>query len=134
MGMFSSFNTPIGYNIEVISNSTILDFTFSESNNTIIMHVSNMTTEQTFGFCRLCIPKSLMPPPHMVIINDGLTQVLYFNDTIYDNGTHMWIYFSYEHSINKVVIVPEFTSFLMPPLFMVITLLAVIIRKRKHRM
>ena len=104
MGMFHSFNTSLGYNVNVISNSTIEDFEYFESNSTIKMYVSNMTTNQTFGFCRVCIPKGLMPPPYTVIIDDGLTEALHFNDTIYDNDTHRWIYFAYEHSTHEVVI------------------------------
>ena len=104
MGMFSSFATLLGYHVNVISNSTIDGFEYFESNSTIKMYVSNVTAIQMFGFCRVCVPKSLMSPQYTVMIDDGLTEVLYFNDLVYDNGTHRWIYFAYEHSIHEVVI------------------------------
>lgn len=133
MGMFSSFNTSLGYHVNVISNSTIGDFEYFESNSTIKMCVSNMTENQTFGFCRVCIPHALMDVDNIsVIIDDGAVQILYFNDTIYDNDTHRWIYFAYPHSIHEIVIIPEFSPFLILPLFMIATLLAVTVYRRKH--
>ena len=104
MGMFSSFNTSVGYTVNIISNSTIEDFEYFELNNTIRIHVSNTSSTQAFGFCRVRIPKSLMAPPYTVTIDDGLIEVLYFNDKTYDNSTHRWIYFAYEHSTRKVII------------------------------
>jgi parallel beta-helix repeat protein len=134
MGMFNSFNTSLGKNANVISNSTIEDFKYFESNGTIKMQVSNMTTDQTCGFCRICIPHELMNVTNIsVIINGGATQVLYPNYTLYDNGTYRWIYFAYEHSTLEVVIVPEFSSLLIIPLLMVATLLVVIVYRRKYQ-
>ena len=104
MGMFSSFDISLDYNVNVISNSTIDGLEYFEFNSTIKMYVSNMTATQTFGFCRMCVPKSLMAPPYTVMIDDGLTEVIYFDDSVHDNGTHRWIYFAYEHSIHEVVI------------------------------
>jgi parallel beta-helix repeat protein len=131
MGMFHSFNALLGYHVDVISNSTIEDFGYFESNNTLIMHVSNTTSNQTFGFIRICIPHALMNETYHVTI-DG-AEPYYVNYTLYDNGTHRWIYFDYEHSILEIIVVPEFPSFLILPLFMVMTLLAVsIYRRRKH--
>jgi parallel beta-helix repeat protein len=130
MGMFSSFNPSIGCNVDVISNSTIDDFGYFESNDTIVMHVSNMTSNQTFGFVRICIPHALMNETYQVIINGG--EPYYVNYTLYDNGTHRWIYFSYQHSTLKVVIIPEFPSFMILPLFMVFTMLAVVFLQRKN--
>jgi len=135
MGMFSSFNTSLGYDVNTISNSTIEEIEYFESNSTITMHVSNMTNDQTHGFCRLCIPKVLIAPNYTVTIrsNGESVDVLYFNGTLYDNGTHRWIYFAYEHSTLEIIIIPEFPSFLILPLFMTATLLAVIVYKRKHQ-
>ncbi|UCH32493.1 MAG: right-handed parallel beta-helix repeat-containing protein, partial [Candidatus Bathyarchaeota archaeon] len=47
MGMFNSFNTSMSYRVNVISNSTIDGFECFEGNSTIVMHVSNMTANQT---------------------------------------------------------------------------------------
>ena len=132
MGMFHNFNASLGYDVNVISNSTIESFQFFESNSSIKMFVSNMTSDQTFGFCRVCIPKDLMSPLYYVIIDDGSTEVFHMNDALYDNGTHRWVYFAYEHSIHEIDIIPEFPSFLLLPLFMVATLVAVVIYRKQQ--
>ena len=133
MGMFNSFNTSLGKHVNVISNSTIDNFEYFVSNRTMKLYVSNMTEDQTYGFCRVCIPHTLMDETNIsVVIDDGVTTVLHANYNIYDNGTHRWIYFAYEHSTHKIDIIPEFSSFLILPLFMMATLLAVIVYKRKH--
>jgi len=133
MGMFSSFNTSLTKNVNVVSNSTIEDFEYFEPSRTIKMHVSNMTSNQTSGFCRVTIPHTLMNVTNIeVIIDNGTTPLLYHNYTLYDNGTHRWIYFVYEHSTLEIVIIPEFPSFIILPLFMIATLLAVIVYRKKH--
>ena len=132
MGMFSSFNTSLGYSLNVISNSTIEDFAYSESNSTIKMYVSNMTTNQTYGFCRVCIPHTLMDVNTMtVIIDDGSTPVLYHNYALYDDEINRWIYFVYEHSTHKIDIIPEFPSFIILQLVMIATLLTVMYYRRE---
>jgi parallel beta-helix repeat protein len=132
MGPFNSFDTAIGKNVNVISNSTVEDFEYFESNSTIRMHVSNMTGDQTHGFIRINIPHALMSEPYNITIEGA--NPTYWNYTLYDNGTHRWIYFEYEHSTLEIIIIPEFPSFLILPLFMIATLLAVIVYKRKHTM
>jgi parallel beta-helix repeat protein len=130
MGMFHSFNTTLGKYVNVISNSTIDSFRYFESNSTIIMHVSNMTTNQTYGFCRIRIPHALMNETYHVTI-DG-AEPDYVNYTLHDDEDNRWIYCSYQHSTLEIVIIPEFPSFLIISLFMVATLLAVIAHRKKH--
>ena len=130
MGMFSSFNTSLGKNVNVISNSTIEDFEYFSSNSTIRMRVSNMTRDQTYGFVRITILHTLMTEPYNVTI-DGANPT-YWNYTLHDNGTHRWIYFEYEHSTLEIVIIPEFPSIIILPLFIVASLLAVAMYRRKR--
>lgn len=135
MGMFHSFNTSLGKHVNVISNSTIESFEYFETNSTIRMYVSYESPLEiiTFGFCRVCIPHELMNVTSIqVIIDDGATTVLYPNYTLYDNTTHRWIYLAYEHSTHKITIIPEFPSILVLPLFIIATLLAAIVYRRKH--
>lgn len=129
MGMFYSFNTSIGYELNVISNSTVQDFHYFESNNTIKMLVSNMTANQTFGFVRICIPHASMNT-YQVIIEGG--EPYYVNYTLFDNGTHRWIYFNYQHSTLEVIIIREFPSLLILLPLMIATLLAVIAYERRQ--
>jgi parallel beta-helix repeat protein len=132
MGIFHSFHAFSSYHINVISNSTIEDFSYFRFNSTIRILVSNMTADQAFGFCRVCIPYALMTEPYNVTID--CAEPYYVNYTIYENGSHRWIYFSYQHSKLEIIIMPEFPSIILMQLFMIATLLAVIVYKRKHSM
>jgi len=129
MGMFHSFNTSLGYTVDVISNSTIEDFRYYDYNKTIIMHVSNITTNQIFGFCRLRIPYALTNETFQVTINGAKPE--YWNYTLFDDGNSRWIYFSYQHSTLEIIIIPELQSFLLLLPLMITTLLAAIVYKRK---
>jgi len=129
ISIFSSFNTSLDYHVNVITNSTIEGYAYFESNNTIKMYVSSMTANQTHGFCRICIPHTLMSEPYHVTIDDA--EPYYVNYTLYDDGDNRWIYFSYEHSPLEIIIIPEFPSLVILPLFMTATLLAIIVYRRK---
>ena len=133
MGIFHSFHISSNCTVNVVSNSTIEDFLFFDLNGTIRMHVSNMTTDQAFGFCRICIPHSLMNVSSIsVIIDGGLTPVIYQNYTLYDDETNRWIYFAHPHSIHEIIIIPESTSFLTILILMTATLLTSIIFRKRH--
>ncbi|MHC3129289.1 MAG: right-handed parallel beta-helix repeat-containing protein [Candidatus Bathyarchaeota archaeon] len=91
-GMFSSFSTPAGHTFNVISNSTIENFQYFESNRTIKIRVSG----EEHGFCRISIPHTSMNVNNIsVAINNGLDSVLNPNYRLYDNGIQRWIYFAY---------------------------------------
>jgi parallel beta-helix repeat protein len=107
MGRFARFNTSLAMPVNVITNSTLEAFDYFAVNNTIHLHVSNQTANQAFGFCRISIPKGLITPPYTVTINNGAILVLHFNNTLYDNSTHRWIYFAYPHSELTITIIPE---------------------------
>ena len=130
MGIFRSFNTSKDCHVNVISNSTTSGVEYFESNSTIKMYVTSVTASQMYGFCRICIPYALMTAPYNVTVNGA--NPMYWNYTLSSNGTHGWIYFSYEHSTNKIIIVPEFPSFAVLPLIIFATLLTIIVYRRKH--
>jgi len=67
-----------------------------------------------------------------VFIDDGTVTPLYFNNTLYDNGTHRWIYVAYPHSLHEIVIVPELPFFVILPTLMTTTLLAALAYRRKQ--
>ena len=131
MGPSNSFNTSVGYPVDIVSNSTIQNFQYFKSNRTIIMHVSNMTANQTVGFCRLTIPHDVISPPYTVKVN-GTT--LNFQ-TIYENYTEgiSIIYFTYEHSNLEITVIPEFSSAIILPLFTLTTIIATILLKKKRK-
>ncbi|MDH5376579.1 MAG: hypothetical protein OEW95_12345, partial [Candidatus Bathyarchaeota archaeon] len=91
----------------------------------------NITGENdTTGFCRICIPRALMNETYKVFVNGTEVQC---NLLPCSNTTHSYLCFSYNHSKQEVIIIPEFPSFLSLSLFMAATLLAVMIIRRKHR-
>jgi len=131
MGPFNSFNTSVGYPVDVVSNSTIRDFQYFESNSTIVLQASNMTADQTVGFCRLTIPHNVTAPPYTVKVNG--TTIDY--QTIYENQTEgvSIIYFTYQHSTLKITIIPEYPTAIILPLFMVLNLVAFVFRKKREQ-
>jgi len=99
-GMFSSF-TQSGQNFNVISNSTIENFQYFESNNTIKIRVSG----EGYGFCRITIPHTSMNVNSITVtINNGLDSVLNPNYLLYDNGAQRWIYFAYPPHTQEIQI------------------------------
>jgi len=125
MGRFSDFSATSEHHVQTVCNSSISSFQY---NGTAISY--NVSGENdTAGFCRICIPTPLMNATYKVFVNG--TEVLY-NLLPCSNETYSYLYFNYTHSTEQVIIIPEFSSFLIPSLFMIATLLAVIVYKRKH--
>jgi hypothetical protein len=90
----------------------------------------NVTEEQgTTGFCRVSFPTAMMNGTYHVFVNG--TEVSY---TLLpcSNADYSHLYFTYTHSTEGVIIIPEFPSFLILPMFIVVTLLTVIFYRRKH--
>jgi parallel beta-helix repeat protein len=108
MGMFHTYSTFDNQLVNVVSNSTILNFTYFPLDNTIKLKVTNTADTQTYGFCRITIPHALMNTTNLtVIIDEGITPVLSPNYTLHDNTTHIWIYFAYPHTTHEITIIPE---------------------------
>jgi parallel beta-helix repeat protein len=117
--------------VELVSNSTISNFSIIVSpeqpgNNRITIDV---IAGKGTGFCRATIPHDLLSPPYNVTINDNPI----VHGTVYENETLSIIYVSYELPRVKVVIVPEFPSWVTLALFMIVPLLTVIIQRRQRR-
>jgi parallel beta-helix repeat protein len=107
LGVFHTFTTMEGKPITITSNSTITDINLL-TNKTLQFQATNSTWRQHHGFCRICIPNSVMNKPYEVIVDGG--DPLYWNYDLRENETHSWIYFNYEHSTREIMIVPEFLS------------------------
>ena len=115
--------------INVTSNSTISDFNFSELERSISFNVSGL--DDSKGFCVVEIPKELVQN----LWQNNYTVLLKGKQWPFENWTctgNTYIYVNYVHSTHKVIITPEFTSFLVLPLFMIATLLAATVYRRKH--
>jgi len=124
MGMFSDFQATSEHHIQTICNSTISDFQFNGT--AASFDVSG--EDGAIGFCRVLIPTALMNTTYKVFVNS--TEISY-SLLPFSNETHSYLYFNYTHSTQEVIIIPEFPSFLILPLFMIATLLAVIVYRRK---
>jgi parallel beta-helix repeat protein len=112
MGVFSVFKTSLGYDVDVISDSSIASFAYFASNGTIAMQVLSSTGTQTIGLCRVRVPHGLMIEPYNVTV-DGANP-LYWNYSVYDDGKSRWMYFEYQQSAREVVI-QGFAVFIILP-------------------
>jgi parallel beta-helix repeat protein len=100
MAEFLAFSTSSGYDMDAISNSTILDFQYFSNNSTITMQVSNATNDQTYGFCRLEIPRSVLVPPYTVTVSNSPVQYA----TLFQNESFSLIYFTYQQTTEEITI------------------------------
>ncbi|MBT0160840.1 hypothetical protein G4O51_12745, partial [Candidatus Bathyarchaeota archaeon A05DMB-2] len=139
MGPLTVFNTGTwngtAYNVDVVSNSAVSDFYFNPDEGAFLRF--NVTGETgTAGFCRVTIPIDLL------WVSDGQWSVFVgdqpVNYTIIPNKSYTYLYFTYNHSTQTVIIhgthvVPEFPPSLILPLFLTSTLLAVIFSRRKQK-
>lgn len=135
MGTFYEFTVPDGmlYNIATVSNFTILDlYSLHElridGSWYLVLEFTAVIPKGTVGFCRIDIPRVLIDGPyHVFTLGGNFTPT----ELPISNSSHAFLYFTFDHS-GPVIIVPEFPSFLILPLFFIATLLAVIIYRRKH--
>jgi len=137
MGIFQNFDVSyIEPNLAVttVSNFTISGFEIYQSaehpeENIIAFNATAQIN--AWGFCRICIPHAVLEDPKSLKV-DGWGG-MYCNMYVTDNGTHRWIYFADPYPTYRVTItIPEFPSFLVLTLFMIATLLAVTVYRRKH--
>jgi parallel beta-helix repeat protein len=141
MGQFHAFTAitlnGITYQVNVVSNSTtVTNFSFNATSKTIMFTVAGQTG--TTGFCLVAIPTSLLKLfginlADWTVMIDGhvVTPVI----TV--SGGYTYIYFSYHHSTHQVTItgystIPEFQPLFFLPLFMIATLVAAFVLKRKR--
>jgi parallel beta-helix repeat protein len=126
MGMFTGFNANSEYHVQTICNSTISDFQYNGTAMSFDVSGENGTT----GFCRICIPTALMNATYRVFVNG--TEVSY-NLLLSSNEAYSYVYFNYTHSTQEVIIIPEFPSFLILPLFMTLAVFAACVKRKTMR-
>ena len=121
-------------NITVLSNSTLSDFAFDRSHNQINFTISGETG--TTGYCNVTIQVPHLGNPWNVQIDES-----YWSYNYYSNATHTSLYFKYSHPDTLQVtimgtrrmLIAEFAPEIVLPMFIIATLLAIIISKRKMR-
>jgi parallel beta-helix repeat protein len=106
MGAFSDLAVTEGCAVQAVSNSTVSDFRFNGT--AILFSVSGESG--TAGFCRACVPTALLNGTLRVFVNG--TEVRYSVLPASDS-TRRYLYFTYSHSTEEVVIVPQFPSLLI---------------------
>jgi parallel beta-helix repeat protein len=125
MGPCLTISVADNYYMQVSSNSTTSNLQFNGT--ALSLDVSGLNG--TSGFCRISIPTAMISGTIRVFVNG--TEVAHSLSST-PNETYNYLYFSYTHSTEHVIIViPEFPPFLTLPLFMITTLLAIIVCKRK---
>jgi parallel beta-helix repeat protein len=102
MGLLSIFETSYGYDVDVVSNSSITSFAYFASNGTIRIQVLSSTESQAVGFCRVRVPHGLLTEPYNITV-DGANP-LFRNYTTYDDGKSRWMYLDYQSSAREVLI------------------------------
>jgi hypothetical protein len=72
------------------------------------------------------VPHDLIDPDVAaitVVINAGTIFPLHFNDSLWDNSTHRWVYVAYPHSLVDITIVSESPGLMILPMFLIAALL-----------
>jgi hypothetical protein len=126
LGTFSSFTASQESEVNIVSNSTVSNFTYDQDNQIIRFTVNG--TDGTNGFCRVCIPHVLMNETYRVTV-DG-AEPASANYTIFDDGEKRWVYFAYVHSPHEVEIVPEIMPFAGLPFMFSVAIACVLWKKR----
>jgi len=99
---FSVMTENKSYTINIVCNSTISDFQCRYDMYNRINAVSfKVNGAEGKGFCRICIPHTLIEPPYTVTVDHNPPL---YSKTVYTNGTHTWLYFTYEHSEHEVIV------------------------------
>jgi hypothetical protein len=87
----------------------------------------NVTGYGEAGFCRIRIPTTLMDDPYTVFVNGSET--IHHLLTV-SNGTYSFLYFTYHHSTQEVIIIYETLSYQLLFLFMIAAMAGVIVYKK----
>jgi parallel beta-helix repeat protein len=114
MGMFMDFHAVwqgITFHVTAISDRTLSEFQFSQADNATSFRINNPDNQS--GFCRVSVPLALLGGPYELEL-DGLPSADF---TERSNGTHSFIYFTYDGVHNVEIrgtsVVPEFPSILL---------------------
>jgi hypothetical protein len=127
----------VPYDVVTTSNSTVSSVDLNQQHRLLSFNVSG--PDGTNGFCNITIPKNLLDAPdpnYWLILVDGMM----VSPTVSENATHSSLYFTYSHSIRRIhiigtAVIPEFTTALLPLLFLAVTLVAATLGKtRKPRL
>lgn len=122
----------IVYQVVLSSNSTISLFQFIQSQMKISFNVTGPS--ETSGFCNVTIPRNLLSGEFSLCKDGFLLEPKDFTYTY--NGSHYTFYITYNNSTHRIEIigteaVPEFPSVIIFLLFIMATLVALLVYRRK---
>jgi len=115
--------------VAVTTNSTVSDFNFSLEQMQISFKVAGV--DGTVGFCNVTVPNVLLGGPYTVFVNDAQITPI-----VSSNGTHSFIYFTYNHSEKTIKIVgssaiPEFPTTLYLAILTALSIIVIVISKNR---
>jgi len=116
-----------GFDLKVMSNSTVSDLQFNVTAKRISFNVRG---ETGIGFCRVTIPVDVIDEfwqGNLTISVNG-TPVAF---TTWSDGNNTYVYFTYQHSTKTIVIVPEFPLHMLFALLAISSFSALAFKKRK---
>jgi len=120
------------YNVYVVSNSTVSEFSFDPEGTLIRFNVMGETG--TAGFCRVTIPKELLYADETAwaVLVDGNP----VTPSVNEDESSTYIYFTYNQSTKTVEIIgtdaiPEFPSWTAMLLALIVFAFAAVVYKRK---
>jgi len=124
------------YYIPIFTNSTVSNFNFDPSAKRISFNVTGATGR---GFCNVTIPRALLYAAldEWIVKFDGVP--LSPEDyNVTENAEYVFIYLNYSHSshlieIEGTWIITEFPPNMLPPILMIITLIAAIIAVKQRK-
>jgi len=124
----------VSFDVDVVSNSTVSNFQFSLTQR--IMSFNASGPEDTLGFCRITIPSIVIQDlweNNYTVLADGNPPVTFRNWT---DGTYTYLYFTFNHPEQKIVMIPEFSSniLLWLLLFFVLVMSKIMRRVRLEQM
>ena len=137
MGPINTFEAGVWngteYFVDVVSNSTVSNFHFNPDEGPFLRF--NLTGDDTAGFCRVTIPKSLLRADDGWTITVGDQPIT--NYTIIPDENFTYLYFTYNHSTQTVLIqgtwvIPEFPSSLALLGFLTLITISLTFAKKKR--
>ncbi len=137
MGLCYNFELMLGrerYHVEVVSNSTVSNLIIGVVLDhfppylpfgQMFIEFRVEDTLNTTKFCRVIIPRAVLNGRYIVLID---YEEVPAHELPASNSTHAYLYFIYEHTKQKhdVIIIPEFSTAIILPFFMIMSMLAVV--------
>ena len=119
----------IDFCVTTESNSTLSNCQFNRDAKELLFNVAGTTSN--YAFCNFTIPNGLLGGPFSITRDEQTVSEVISSS----NSTHTWLHFTYPQNTNIIkitgnTVIPEFSSWIILPLFLTVTLAAIIIKKK----